>query len=65
MSDYNKPKAQLIEELALLRQRVVELEGLVETFSVGATFVPAELRSNHSPDVPTGTTDSFIKKLNK
>lgn len=63
MSDYNKPKAQLIEELALLRQRVVELEGLVETFSVGATFVPAELRSNHSPDVPTGTTDSLHQKI--
>lgn len=60
MSDHNKSKAQLIQELELLRQRVVELEGLVET---GATLIPAELRPDNSLDDSSGSSDSLHQKI--
>ncbi|MCB9102275.1 MAG: GAF domain-containing protein [Anaerolineales bacterium] len=63
MSEHNKRKAQLIGELELLRQRVVELEGLVETYSGGAPVLPAELRPGSSLAEPQGSADSLHQKI--
>ncbi|MCB0164048.1 MAG: GAF domain-containing protein [Anaerolineae bacterium] len=63
MSDHNKSKAQLIGELELLRQRMVDLEGLVETNSVRATGLPAELRQSSTLVESHGASDSLHQKI--